>query len=351
MSDDVYKRLSEFLDKMPGGFPSTESGVEIKILKRFFTPEEAELELHLTPMPESASAIAERAGMDESKAAEMLDSMAKQGSIMRVKTEAATLYLAISFVVGIYEFHLNSIDRELAELMEEYLPYLGMVWTSVKTKQLRVVPVTSALEGSPAVAPYNQLREMVKTQEIASVADCICRKEQALMGNKCDKPQDLCFQFGMAAEYYIENDMARQISIDEALKLLDVAEENALVPSITNAKNMVNICCCCGCCCGILRGMKLLPRPADHVVSSYQAKIDPELCSACETCIERCQVDAIIENGDVMEVDLARCIGCGLCVSTCPDEAISMVAKPDAEIPPDNIVTMMMQIAKERGLT
>ncbi|MEX2706541.1 MAG: hypothetical protein Q6352_015015 [Candidatus Freyrarchaeum guaymaensis] len=41
MSDEPYLRLREFLDQFPLGFPKTPSGVEIKILKRLFTEEEA----------------------------------------------------------------------------------------------------------------------------------------------------------------------------------------------------------------------------------------------------------------------------------------------------------------------
>jgi len=352
MSEDVYTRLREFLHNMPGGYPTTDSGVEIRILKKLFTPEDAEMTLHLKLYPEQASAIAERAGMDESEATRKLDALAEKGNIMRVKTgDDMVLYMALSFVVGIYELQLNTIDRELSEMVEEYMPHLGMVMASVKTKQMRVVPVASALEATPATAPYNQIREMVKNHTIASNALCICRKEQGLMGNECSRPHDLCLQFGMAAQHSIESGMAKEVSIDEALKLLDRAEENAMVPSVINVKDMLNVCCCCGCCCGLMRALKLLPNSADFVASAYQAKIDPDTCSGCETCLERCQVDAIKEDGDVMKIDLAKCIGCGLCVSYCPDEAISMMEKPGAPAPPDNIVTLMMQIMQERGLT
>ena len=40
---NIYTRLREHLDELPGGFPATETGVEIRILKRLFSPPEAEL--------------------------------------------------------------------------------------------------------------------------------------------------------------------------------------------------------------------------------------------------------------------------------------------------------------------
>ena len=46
--DDLYERLAEFVDDLPAGYPRTESGIELKILKMLFTPEEAELFMHLS---------------------------------------------------------------------------------------------------------------------------------------------------------------------------------------------------------------------------------------------------------------------------------------------------------------
>jgi len=44
--DALYRQLQRHLDRMPVGFPATESGVEIRILRQIFTPEEAELALY-----------------------------------------------------------------------------------------------------------------------------------------------------------------------------------------------------------------------------------------------------------------------------------------------------------------
>ena len=43
MSDTIYHNLANVLDTLPNGFPSTDSSVEIKLLKRIFRPEDAEL--------------------------------------------------------------------------------------------------------------------------------------------------------------------------------------------------------------------------------------------------------------------------------------------------------------------
>ena len=40
---EIYKELACHLDKMPIGYPTTDSGVELRILKRLFTPEHAEI--------------------------------------------------------------------------------------------------------------------------------------------------------------------------------------------------------------------------------------------------------------------------------------------------------------------
>ena len=58
--EDVYRRLQERLDDLPVGYPATASGVELRILKRLFTPEEAEVALALSAAPETAEAIARR---------------------------------------------------------------------------------------------------------------------------------------------------------------------------------------------------------------------------------------------------------------------------------------------------
>jgi len=80
---DVYQNLARHLDNLPAGFPSTETGVELRILKRLFTPLEAEIAAGLVMMPEPVSAIAGRLKMDEAELAPILYDMSHKGLIYR----------------------------------------------------------------------------------------------------------------------------------------------------------------------------------------------------------------------------------------------------------------------------
>lgn len=349
MGEEVYQELREFMDKLPGGYPATRSGVEIRILKKLFTEEDAKLTMKLPREPEKLSAIAASIGMDEGDLKDRLEDLAMKGLIFRERIGDQVKYMAFQFIVGIYEFQLAHLDKEFCEMFEEYMPLLAMGMLTRKTAQMRIIPVQSAIDASKSVAPYNMVREMVKEQDVIAVQQCICRKEQGLMGHECDRPQEICIGFGTFAQFYIDNGWGRQIDVDEAMGLLDKAEENALVLSPSNTKELVAICCCCPCCCPIVKSAKYMPRPQDFVRSYYVAEIDADLCSACGTCIDRCQVNAI-EEGDAMEMIDGRCIGCGLCVPTCPEEAISLTAKPDMEAPPRDLQEMLTKITEERGL-
>jgi Pyruvate/2-oxoacid:ferredoxin oxidoreductase delta subunit len=348
----VYVRLREFIDRLPSGLPSTESGVELRLLKKLFTPEEAEMAMRLRLFPEPARVIAARCGMDEGEAAEMLGSMARKGLVLRVRGGKESFYIALHFVVGIYEFHLGDIDLEMAEMMEEIFEAEEHTPNFRKTAvgQFRVVPVNSAVEAVSEIAAYDRVRELVGKYDDIAVAPCICRLEKGLMGEECERPHETCLTFGVGAQLYVDNGIGRRIDAAEALRILDMAEEAGLVLQPSNTRDIINICCCCSCCCGILRLLKMKERPADHVQSSFAARIEAGLCSSCGTCLERCQMEAIIENEDAMEIDLARCIGCGLCVSSCPEGALSMFAKPGVKAPPANYFHNLTTVAKERGL-
>jgi NAD-dependent dihydropyrimidine dehydrogenase PreA subunit len=352
MPSDVYYRLREQLDQYSVGFPTTESGVEMKILEKLFSEEEAEMYLNLSLLLETPEAVAQRTGQEPGHVTSLLHQMAEKGLIFRLHKGGSIQYGASPFVVGIYEYQLDTMDRELAGLIDQYMDEAFAQYASQQTVPMRTVPVNQAVDVSWPVAPYEDLKKIIQSKEKIAVARCICRVQQGLLEKSCDKPLEVCFSFGSHAAYYVERGMGRWITQEEALQILDECDEAGLVPQPFNAQNPGGMCNCCGDCCGMLRALKKHPHPAQMVMSNYLAVVDPDLCSACETCVDRCQMDAIaLGPEDVAQVDLRRCIGCGLCVTTCPTEAIRLELKPDAQRrdPPQTAQETLMQLAQERG--
>ena len=104
MDDGIYKKLARHLDNLPAGFPPTESGVELRILRRLFSPEEARLACHLTLIPEEAPVIARRAKIPLAETSRRLEEMALKGLIFNMTPNGRpTLYMASQYVIGIWE--------------------------------------------------------------------------------------------------------------------------------------------------------------------------------------------------------------------------------------------------------
>jgi ferredoxin len=353
MPDDIYTELARFLDNLPGGFPPTESGVERKILERLFTPDEAAIELHLSLMDETAKVIAHRAHRPVDEIASMLDQMEDKGLIYgRHKAGHPPVYSAIPFVVGIFEFQLHKMDPEVAGYFEEFLPHLLVPEVWKQAPLLRTIPVGASLDLGLEVLPYEQAEALVREHSKFGVAECVCRQHQAVLGHRCDKPMETCLSFGSGVDFYVRHRMGREITRDEALAILARAEVDGLVLQPSASEKAAFICCCCGCCCGVLATLKRHPNPAQYVHSAFVAVLDQELCSGCELCLDRCQMQALASEDGAVVLDTGRCIGCGLCVTACPDKALVLMRKPEEEVPglPSTFAQANVHLGKVRGV-
>jgi len=348
---DVYQKLARHLDDLPGGFPPTESGVELRILRRLFTPEEAELALHLTLLPEPPHVIARRANLTTEETTCRLEEMAGKGLILRFESKRGkATYMAAQYVVGIWEYQVNRLNPELVQDMEEYLPTLLDFDEWQKAPQLRTIPVAESINTQLEVASYEQAEELVRSAQKIVVAPCICRRKRALIGEGCGKPLESCFCFGMGADYYERNGLGRAINQQEALAILQRANEVGLVLQPSNGRAASFMCCCCGCCCGVLRSIKRHPQPASIVSTPFIATADPETCTGCGACIERCQMEALQLRDGKVTLDIDRCIGCGLCVSTCPTGSLTLSRKQASEQKvPKDYIRSLIHLARERG--
>ncbi len=352
--EDTYKKLALHLDNTPSGFPETETGVELRILKQLFTPEEAALALSLIMIPETAEAIAERAQKSLKDTEPMLIEMGRKGLIIHICKNGENTFMLLHFVVGIWEYQVNRLTKELIKDFNEYVPYLIQNQYKNKTQQLRVVPVSKSVNTELNIMDYEQVESIIKSQSKILVAPCICRKEHDIMGKGCDKPSETCLIFGSGAYIYESRGIGRTIPQEEALDILKEGVKQGLVPQPSNAKKPLNICLCCDCCCQILKNIKEFDAPAKIVSSNFQAGVAESECTGCEACKEICPMMAIEmdEENTLASVNTDRCIGCGLCVTVCDFDAVRLMDKKETEKiePPANILETYMNIAKEKGL-
>ncbi len=353
MSEDVYKKLRKQLDQYSLGFPETQSGIEIKILRKLFTEEEALMYLDLTMQLEAPESVAGRTGRDQKKAAELLEGMAQKGLIFRLRREGAVRYGAAPFVIGSYEYQLKKMDREFAEMIEAFMTegFLEVAKDEF-ILPLRTIPVNQALDASWQVAPYDDAKTIIKGTKKISLADCICRVQKGHLEEACDKPLEVCLAFGSHADFYVENGLGRYITQEEALAVLDACEKAGLVNQPASIVNPGGMCNCCGDCCGLLRSLNRLSNPAERVMSSYFAVSDQDTCTGCEACLARCQMNAItMSDTETAIISRERCIGCGLCVTTCPVDAIELKLKPEdlRGRPMSSGQELMMKTAEARG--
>ncbi|MBN1571841.1 MAG: 4Fe-4S binding protein [Deltaproteobacteria bacterium] len=353
---DVYKSLAVKLDELPQGFPKTETGVEIRILKKIFSPEDAEIALKLRPYPETVEEIAERLGKSPDEMRNTLFSMAEKGQIASYRSGGVRRFFFAPFVVGIYEFQIYKIDKELAELFEEYLPTLMKTLGGHKPAIARVVPVNTEIKGRSEIVPHDDIRRMIEDSSSFILNDCLCRKEQALAGNPCKHEIATCLGFSKDEDAYEDFTLGGKIiTKEEALKVLSDAEEAGLVHNLfyNTIKGHIGVCNCCPCCCGVIRGVREFG--AEHILarSNYLARIDDQTCTACGICAdERCPVNAIDETDGIYRVIEEKCMGCGLCLVTCPVESITLEERPSSERedPPRNMIEWSIQRAQNRGL-
>ncbi len=214
----------------------------------------------------------------------------------------------------------------------------------------RVIPIQATVKTDLHVLQHEDICQIIRKAKSFRVQDCICRREKALLGNPCKHTLHNCIHYSMeenAFDYFkIDGDIITQ---EEALKIIDDAEKEGLVHTTYNVANASTsfLCSCCACACGLLRSLKEFHAPYTLAKSNYVARIDEDACLACGLCKdERCPMEAIVEEDGAYRVLEKRCIGCGVCVVTCPSEALSLVERPEPDR--DEIAGDMLEWSKLR---
>ncbi|NVM03064.1 MAG: 4Fe-4S binding protein [Candidatus Helarchaeota archaeon] len=213
--------------------------------------------------------------------------------------------------------------KELLDLLDEYYE-TGMVYVLGRSKKplFRILPVNETISlNQTNIFPYEEVEKIINSAKKISLTDCVCRKR----ARRCNHPSEVCLAFDLAADMLIQRKFAKKITKEEALEVIKKSEESGLVHCVDNKqKGLYFICNCCSCACGVVRGAVVHGYRDIVNQSRYEASVDPEVCIGCETCIDKCQFDAItIEDGKSI-INQNNCWGCGNCATNCPESAITL---------------------------
>ena len=358
MNSDIFHRLQKHLDQHPIPFPATDSGIEIKLLKTLFTEQEAEITLELSTLLERPSKIHKRLkgkNISLKSLEEILHRMHQKGSIRGVKDrkdEGQFLYSKMPLAIGMFEAQVDRISKDTAEYFFEYEKngYMDAL-IGTKTNQIRTIPLNIKIDPEFHVSNYDDITRIIKDSPGPyAVMNCVCRQAKDSLDKSCTKTniRETCILLEGGVDFAMNLGVGKKITREETLKLITQAKKSGFVLQPENTQHPHFVCCCCGCCCGVLSAAKMYDQPAKFLHSNFYAEVDPDSCSLCETCLERCPMDALDRKNNHMEVNLDRCIGCGACVPTCKDKAIKLKQKEVIEAPPSNDKEMYKKIMMER---
>lgn len=344
-------------------FPISEAA--IAIIEMVVGDEPDELELMCAFSQKPSQTLAQLVGssrFDGVRAAALANNLAAKGLIFNQPNSSGKMvYRLLPFmIVGLMEYmfmgELQGTEKEkrLARLFEEMIRhsreeiqenYDQMIPLFESMPAIdRTVPPRLTQEGKKIslievnqtvtvpdefILPSQSVEEIIDKFDDIAVGYCFCRQRRGALGGHCstDAPGFNCFTFGKSARFTVEQGFAKKVSKKEALQIMKEAEEAGLVhkafhPGSREQSLETSICNCCKDCCDTMNLWRSGTTPL--VNSTYHlALVDPDICTGCADCEERCPTDAIQvgESGTAM-VDEKSCFGCGVCARFCPETAI-----------------------------
>ncbi len=296
-----------------------------KIFEALVNDDEAKMLLAAAP-PATIEEIAKKTGLSEGTIKTMVESLFNRGLIFKTKKAGELKYYRVRNILQMHDATVLTpgISREVLNLWKAYMEkewpgYGRKITDSLPTSMLRVIPVNESIEPESRILAYDDVIQLIKNAQMLSVTKCSCR----VIDGACGKPLEVCIQVDRAAEYSLERGTGRVLSKSEAIEMLKRCEQEGLVHVADNRQVLGHVICnCCKDCC---MNWSVIAGPKKWVVPSrFKAEADPDLCTGCETCLERCFFDAIAVNGDLAVVNAEKCMGCGVCTVSCPTEALRL---------------------------
>jgi Pyruvate/2-oxoacid:ferredoxin oxidoreductase delta subunit len=194
----------------------------------------------------------------------------------------------------------------------------------------RVVPLNKNIEMSTQFSPNEEIMEIINRSNIMGVSYCYCRTiQRAFDEPKCDHPIYTCIHVGFGKslrEIPYKSKNLKRVKKDKIVEILEECDKRGLIHQLIffpNPEFYYVICNCCPCCCVVLK--KFLHSGSPHMIkSNFIAKTDFSKCTNCKVCEEWCYFGARIIKKDKLKFASDFCFGCGICVSKCPNNAITL---------------------------
>ena len=347
MADAIYDKLAAALNARSTAVPAIPCKEYYDLAEFLFTAEEAAIACAMPIEYSTAEEIAANLGAgDLKKLAAQLETMGDKGLIHISEKDGRKLYEGLPFVPGLFEFQLmrGTVDersKKWAELLRDYSKAIKREFMSGQPPRIeksapgRKVAVDQEIRHLTTTIPYQEMKQLILDTEHIAAGTCVCRHQGNLLGKTSTEPLGNCMVFGESALFSIERGFTKKLSREEALKVLDEAEEAGLVHNyVNNPGQFTNLLCnCCGCHCWIIKGARNSPAPSQMVNTRYLVHINQDKCTACEACIDRCWMKALkMEDGKLAREEL-RCIGCGICMWACPADALYLEPREAGKVP------------------
>jgi ferredoxin len=330
----------------------------VDFLKLLYTPEEAELVQHLKMGVKlrPAAEVATDAGAAEAEVNAALETLAKKGLLIGIGDHYAIPFIPLLVNNHHFTEEIGPDDLEAAKLYLKFFieeGYYKYYESSKKgTQIMRVIPVGESVRDEQKILNTEEAHHIIDAVENISLVPCPCRTRTEKLGiRECrDRfPVANCIMTDMSAAFFQNLGIGKKVTAEEAKQYFSEMQELGLVGTTDNHEDSGHtvICLCCNDCCSQLRGRTRWDNPDAVAPSNFVARSNED-CVMCGECVDRCFFGAISLDDDqgCALVDEAKCMGCGVCTFSCPEEALRL-ERLEREQPFANSRELIKRVAVE----